>query len=38
LVSCQEETCVVLELIIPPDSLVSEVTYLKTMLKNTFQD
>jgi hypothetical protein len=38
LVSCQEETCTVLELILPPDSLISEVVYLKTMFKNTFQD
>jgi hypothetical protein len=37
-VSCQEETCTVLELMLSSDSVVSEVAYLKTMLKNIFQD
>jgi hypothetical protein len=32
-ISCQEETCTALERILPQDSLSSELTYLKTLLK-----
>lgn len=38
LVSCQDETCTVLEILIPQDSLSTELSCLKTILYKTFQD
>jgi len=38
MISCQDETCTVLEIQVPQNSLSTELKYLKTMLHNTFQD
>jgi hypothetical protein len=38
LVSCQDEICTVLEMLVPQDSLPNELSYLKTTIYKIFQD